>query len=111
MNLSDLESKGGLVSGELIKKTGTWKRFDEEKQGFVDYEVSFFVKQCSWLEYQEIMKGHDGTMNPECLSIAACIRLGKNGEEQMTYELASKLEAGLFNVFRNGIAETFAKKN
>jgi len=111
MNLSDLEKNGGIVSGELVKKTGIWKRFDEEKGEFEDLEVQFFVKRSSWLEYQKVIKGHDGTMDPECLSISACIRLGENGEEEISYELAEKLEAGLVNVFRNGIAEIYAKKN
>lgn len=111
MNLSDIEKKGGIVSGELVKKSGTWRRFDEDSGQFIEETCEFFVKRCSWLEYQTIIKGHDGSLDPECLSISACIRLGDDGSETMPYEFAAKLDSGLVNMFRIAIAETYAKKN
>lgn len=112
MKLADLEQNGGIVSGDLVPKKGIWKRFDEETQEVQDYEVDFFVKRCSWLEMQDAIKTVDGEQaNPELLTIAASIRLGENGEEQMSYELAAKLDSGLVNVFRIGIAEVYSKKN
>lgn len=112
MKLADLEINGGIVSGELIPKKGIWKRFNEESQEVEDFQVEFFVKRCSWLEMQEAIKTVEGEQaNPELLTIAASIRLGENGEEQMSYDLAAKLDAGLVNVFRIAIAEVYAKKN
>jgi hypothetical protein len=110
MNIEELKENGGIVSGELVKKSGVWKKYDEEKGEFVDLEVEFFVKRSSWLEYQQVIKKQDGDLDPECLSIAACIRLGEEGEQELTYELAAKLESGLVRVFREGIAEIFQKK-
>jgi hypothetical protein len=109
MKLSDIEGKGGFVDGQLVKKSGVWKRFDEEKGEFEDFEIEFFVKQSSWYEYQKILKP-DGDLHPEALAIAACIRLGDDGSEQMTYEQVTTLDSGLFNAFRIGLAEVYSAK-
>ena len=111
MNLSDIQDKGGFIDGKLIKKSGIWKRFDEEKGSFDDFTVEFFVKQCSWIEYQNILKG-GVQFHPEGLAIAACVRLGEDGSEQMSYEQVETLDSGLFNCFRQAVAEVYsAKKN
>jgi hypothetical protein len=112
MNISDIEKGGGFVDGTLIKKSGIWKRINKESGLLEDFQVEYFVKLSSWLEYQEVFKGIDAAkgLNPECLSIVACIRLGADGSECFTYEQAAKLDSGLFNVFRNGIAELYAAK-
>jgi hypothetical protein len=112
MNLGELEQNGGIVNGELVKKTGIWKKFNADTGKFEEVEVDFFVKRSSWLEYQSVLKSNEGgIIEAELLSICACIRLGEDGSEQIPYELAEKLEAGLVNVFREGIAEIFTKKN
>jgi len=112
MNINDIEKNGGFVDGTLIKKSGVWKRINAETGALDDFQVEYFVKLSSWLEYQEIFKGLDASkgLNPECLSIVACIRLGEDGSEQLTYEQAVRLDSGLFNVFRTGISELYAAK-
>jgi len=112
MKLEDIEKNGGFVDGTLIKKSGIWKRINAETGGLDDFEFEYFVKLSSWLEYQDIFKGLNAAngLNPECLSIVACIRLGEDGSEKLTYEQAAKLDSGLFNAFRAGISELYAAK-
>ena len=114
MNLSDLEKKGAFISNALVKKTSVWKRFDKGAGNVVEDQVSFFVRQASWLEFQEIGKETSSTgesLNPDALLIAACIKLGEKGEESLAYDKVITLDASLFNIFRNAVAELYAPKN
>lgn len=111
MNLQELEAQGGIVSGELVKKKGSLKTFNEEKQELESVEFEYFVKRSSWLEYQNILSGaEDSKMNPELLAICANIRLGENGQEEIPYEVAERLDPSVVNAFREGLSEIFAKK-
>jgi hypothetical protein len=112
MDLKELEEKGGIVNGELVKKVGVLQTFNEESQSMEDYEFEYFVKRSSWLEYNNILKNEENAnFEPALLSICANIRLGENGEQVIPYEVAERLESSAVQAFSKGISEVFAKKN
>ena len=120
LDLTNLEKKGAFISPELVKKTAVWKHVDKEagdpKKGFIiEDEISFWVKQASWLEFKEAIDGikldeRGKPLNNEALSVAACVRLGEDGTQRLTYEKVSKLETQLYYIFRNAVFEVYAPK-
>jgi len=114
MDLKQLEEKGAFISDSLVKTSAIWRRFDKESEEAVEDEVSFFVRQASWVAYQEIGKQAKESaedVNPEALLIAACIRVGEKGEESLSYEQVISLDAGLFNIFHNAVKELYSPKS
>lgn len=114
MDLKELEKKGAFVSDSLVKTSAIWRRFDKESDEVVEDEVSFFVRQASWVAYQEIGKEAKESaeeVNSDGLLIAACIRLGESGEESLSYDQVVMLDAGLFNIFHNAVKELYSPKS
>lgn len=113
MKLSDIEKAGGFIDTRLVAKTGTWERVDAETGEQVSTEETFFVRRVSHSHFRRVQKGineHGQEVNPESLTIAACIRIGKDGEEGLTYEQAESLDFGLFSMFMLAIGEVYAAK-
>lgn len=113
MRLSDIEKSGGFVDTRLVAKTGTWERVDAETGDTISTEETFFVRRVSHSQFRRVQQGinSDGqAVNPESLTIAACIRIGKEGEEGLTYEQAESLDFGLFSMFMVAIGEVYAAK-
>lgn len=113
MKLSDIEKAGGFVDPRLVPKTGTWDRVDAETGEQISTEETFFVRRVSHSHFRRVQKGineHGQDVNPESLTIAACIRIGKDGEEGLTYEQAESLDFGLFSMFMVAIGEVYAAK-
>lgn len=114
MNLEDLESKGAFISDSLVPTSAKWHRFDKESGEVTEDEVSFFVRQASWVAYTQIGKEASESgeeVNTEALLIQACIRLGEKGEESLSYKQVVSLDAGLFNIFHTAVKGLYSPKN
>lgn len=105
MDLERLKQAGGLVSDELAKKQGRWERVDGEV-----FEFEFFVRRASYGEVRKLGITPSGLVG-EALMIAACIRLGDDGSEQLTYDQAYNLDPALASVFLNAIGEEHGPKS
>lgn len=117
MKLDDLQKNGAFVDSSLIPQQAVWQRIGANDDGepvMVEDEVQFFVRRASHSQFKRAMAGipegqvraQEG-LDPECLLICACIRLGENGEEQMSYEQADSLEPALFKLFIDAVNQTY----
>lgn len=108
MKLGDLQKAGGVANGELIKKKGSFVTINAE--GDVEtVEFDFWVKQASYFDVTRIAKDDQGR-DHKILMVAACVRLGDNGEEVLTYEQAGSLKPDLFATLLAGVTDAYAPK-
>lgn len=108
LSLDGLTKKGGLVDSRLVPVTKVWRHYDDEAGAMVDDEVSFFVRRGSYGDFARAkVAGEAAGVLADALMVAGCIRLGEDGSEQLTYEQAESLDAGLFGVFREAVAEVY----
>ena len=107
MDIKQLESAGGFVSDDLVPKKGIWKKVGDDGE-VEDLEISFFVRQATYAEYKRGTKNSDGlSYDPDALLVAACIRLGADGSQTLSYEQAYRLNPALFTVFLTAIGEVY----
>lgn len=104
MKLDELRARGGLIDPTLVKKNVLWNKVDEDGEiDAVNFDV--FVRKNSFglldLANQEARNGRSRSATV----IANGIRLGENGEEEMTYEDAYNLEPSLSVVLFNAFME------
>lgn len=108
LSLETLASKGGIVDTRLVPVTKVWRHFDDESSTMVDDEISFFVRRGSYGDFARArVAGEAAGVLADVLMVAGCIRMGAKGEEQLTYEQAESLDAGLFGAFREAVAEVY----
>ena len=117
MKLADLNAQGAFVDSSLIPVTKTWLHVRANGKGeaeIAEDEVKFFVRRASHTQFKRAMAGMpEGArekvegLDPECLLVCACIRLGDDGEEQLTYEQAESLEPALFKLFIDSVNDTY----
>ena len=113
MKLSEIKQAGGFVDTTLVPKTGTWDRVDPETGEPISSEETFFVRRVSHSHFKRVQAGIGETgeeLNADSLMIAACVRIGTNGEESFTYEQAEQLDVGLFAMFKTAIGEVYSPK-
>lgn len=121
MDKQTLLKKGGFVKPDLIEFNEVWKHADlengdPEENYIIENKIVFFVKEASWLELKRTLEGKtfkEGDPEPldnEALTVSACIRLGENGEESLTYDEVISLEVTLYYIFRAAVFELYAKK-
>lgn len=111
--LEQIKTQGGLVDNTLVKKSDTWNHYEPDEDGEMverNDDVEFFVRRASHVQFRKAMSGGDDNSDPESLLIAACIRLGEDGSEELTYDQVTSLESGLFRVFMNAVSEVYAPK-
>ena len=107
MDIKQLESAGGFVSDDLVPKTGIWKKVGDDGE-VEDFEISFFVRQATYAEYKRGTRGGEGVeYDPDAMLVAACIRLGPDGSQVLSYEQAYRLNPALFTVFLTAIGEVY----
>lgn len=122
MELADIEAGGGFVDRRLVPIKDKWRRFDDNAGKMVENEVGFFVRQVSYSDTKRVMQGLalDDTptpetgegapaLDPEVLMIAACIRLGEDGSQALSYEQVDRLEPALFAVFRKAVNSVYGE--
>lgn len=92
MDISDIQSAGGLISDELIKRTGQWRGKD----------VEFYVRK---LAYGDAARAFGGDHVSQVELIRLGLRLGPNGTQQLTYQQAYQLDTELAKLFSDAISE------
>lgn len=98
MKIAELKKKGGFVPSALVKKEVTWKKGDDE------LTFTVHVKRQSFGTVEKLFSGDDDQSRSAAF-IAASLRLGENGVEEMTYEDAYQLDPSLAAVFIEAINE------
>lgn len=93
MNLQQLQDKGGFVKKDLIKTAVEWAHEDPVSGEMVTDTFDIFVKPASFGDVKRAISDNDKEM--QCHLLAACVRLGEEGEEELTYEQAYQLETSL----------------
>lgn len=103
-----LELRGAVVSAELIRKDVTWTRTVDGEELVDSFVV--FVKRPSFGDVERIFVGGDERSRSAAM-ISACVRLGENGEETLTYDQAYQLTPSLAAVLGDAIREANSEKN
>jgi hypothetical protein len=108
-NIAGLQSNAGLVSEDLVKRSAVWHHGGE------DNDVEFFVRRLAFGDIDRVYSREDPTNSQAAELIAMAVRLGEDGSEQMSYEQAYQLNAGLAMLFSdhvmsvNGVGDEKAK--
>ena len=115
MNINDLKNRGAFVDRLLVKANKKWERIGQDGRPASD-EVSFFVRRVSYMDFKSALSGGSESMasvklDPDCLLICACIRLGDDGEELLEYSDAESLEPALFKLFIEAINDVYGGHN
>jgi Phage tail assembly chaperone, TAC len=93
MKLAELEARGGMVDRTLVKKNITWKRKDEDgNEDEVNFDI--FIRKNSFGIIDSQMRSKD-ERSKSALLISNGVRLGDEGEEEITYDQAYRLDATL----------------
>lgn len=87
MRLADLQSLGAFVDTAPVKKTITWRATPDGEE--LTGEV--FVVRQPFGEVERALGDLDNERSRGAKLIAMSIRLGENGDEQLTYEQAYQL--------------------
>jgi len=96
MRLADLQSRGGFVSGGAQKRAVEWTHIDDETGKLVTDKFDVFVIQPSYgMIDTAFRESKEQITSAQAAAIAACIRLGENAEEKMTYDQAFSLHPAL----------------
>ena len=104
MRLSDLQARGAFVSKEPTKRELVWRHADPDTGEIIDDAFSVFVVHPSYGDIEtRVAQAGDTARAAQSAAIAACIRLGENAEEQMTYEQAYQLDPSLALLFIKAI--------
>ena len=102
MNLDDVKKIGGMVPADLVPCEEVWKHQDESGEPREDL-VQFFVKRISFGALERALRP-DRTLDNVAL-IVESIRLGDQGEQQFTHELAQTLAPSLASCFARAAAK------
>lgn len=110
MDLKQLQAVGGLVDEtDYLPVTKDWETPDGET-----VSIDFFVRRQSFASVEKFWQEQENAgktgRSANAMLIASCVRLGKNGEQELTYKDACRLNPSLALVFINGINEALAPK-
>ncbi|MAS10300.1 phage tail assembly chaperone family protein, TAC [Salinisphaera sp.] len=96
-SIREITESGGIISADLVKRSGTWRHGGEE------HEVEFYVRRLAFGDIDRVYNrdNPDASQSAELISMA--IRLGDDGDEALTYEQAYQLNAGLAMLFSDHV--------
>jgi hypothetical protein len=94
MKLADLKAKGGCIDLTPVRKSVTWKHIDEGGEEVID-TFDVWVSRLSFGVIDRLSKLNSTERSSNAELIAASVRLGDNGEERLTYEIAYGLNPSL----------------
>lgn len=104
MKLADLKAKGGCIDQAPVRKSVTWKHTGEGGEEATD-TFDIWVSRLSFGVIDRLSKINSTERSSNAELIAASVRLGENGEERLTYEIAYSLNASLALELVRAVAE------
>lgn len=109
MDLKQLKAKGAFVPKAPIPKEIEWTHTDPETGEEVTDKFTVHVKKQSFGSIERLFMGEDDRSKSAAF-IAQCIRLG-DGQDEMSYEDAYQLDAGLAAALVKAINEVNSTGN
>jgi hypothetical protein len=100
MDLKNLKAVGGVVSTDLVKCAVTWEREGEEALTF-----DIFVRRLSFGDVERVLRDEARGHSRAASLIAAAVRLGDEGADQLSYDDAFQLKPTLAKAFANAVSE------
>lgn len=111
MKLADLRAKGGVVDRAPVAKEVTWTRVDAEGVEQSDtFTIHVARQSVGAMERMFFDDPNDPDRSRSANVISKSIRLGKGGEEAISYEEAYQLEPSLAAVFLKAFREVNGQK-
>lgn len=110
MRLSDLQARGAFVDSAPVKRTIDWTHQDPQTGKVVTDKCDIFIVRPSFGMIEKFASANQGSPIDAKRSavIAACIRLGDDASEQMTYDQACTLDPALAAAMEAAIYESGA---
>ena len=105
MNLKQLKAKGGVVDATLVKKEVTWKHVDSKTKKEVTDKFTVHVRRQSFGVIERLFAPGEAEQSRNAKYISACVLLGAEADETMSYEDAFSLEASLGFAILNAVNE------
>lgn len=104
MDLKALEKLGAFVSHDSVKAKVVWNTVDENGEPLAhDFDVT--VVRPSYGEIEDVVSQAEGKIGIQSSLISTCIRLGKDGEQRLSYEQVRSLDPGLATALVNAIKD------
>jgi endo-alpha-1,4-polygalactosaminidase (GH114 family) len=109
MRIADLRSKGAFVSTEPVKRTIEWTHQDAESGEIVTDTFDVWVIHPSFGMIETAFKEEKSEIkSAQSAAIAACIRLGEDATERLSYDDAYNLNPTLAQAMIAAINSTGA---
>lgn len=102
MDLKQLKAKGAFVPKAPVPREVEWTHIDQESGEEVTDKFTVYVKKQSFGSIERLFMGEDDRSKSAAF-IAQCIRLGDGGKDELSYEDAYQLDAGLAAVLVKAI--------
>jgi hypothetical protein len=114
MNLDELEKLGGIVSAELVKHEVTLV-FENENGEAEEKPFAVFIKRLAVSDYEDLATVLESAPKKDkkrrqCALISVAASLGENGEIEIPYEKARRIDADLSTQIIARINQVNSKK-
>lgn len=106
MKLAELEAKGGVVAGEPIRKAVEWVHKLADGTEMTE-KFDIFVQRKSAETMNRIRRTATDEMDRNALLISSFVRLGDDGEDEIPYATALKLDDDLQIVLLKAVNDAF----
>lgn len=109
MDKKSLKARGGFVSGKPIKRSVEWAHVTPEGEDVVDkFDIYIYPRSAGVMNQIRTLakEGKDERL----LTISACVGLGIDGQERISYEEAQELDDGLQLVLVSAVMLFWAAK-
>lgn len=100
MDLAQLKAAGGFIPSEAVKRSVTWERGPDDAVTF-----DIFVKRLSFGAVERMLTEVDTNRSRSAELIAACVRVGEDGKDALSYEDAYNLEPSLAKAIGEALRE------
>lgn len=104
MDLNQLQNVGGFVDLTPVRKSITWTRTGSDGKTLTD-TFDVFVVQQSFGAMEKALDGINDDRLRMSKLISMCVRLGDNGEQELTQEQAGRLTSSLGTLLANAVNE------
>jgi hypothetical protein len=104
MNLTELRERGGIVPSAPVKHEVSWTHLVADEEVTDTFTVHVVKHSFGTIERLFAVDGKDPERSRAAAFISESIRLGDDGSEQISYEDAFQLDAGLAKVLMDAIS-------